>query len=140
VAAIAASTLRRRQESSVMFTHVEVEAGPDPDRLVVAMARYRPGTSRRQVASLLEAVWVTELRLPGFDAFHFVTEDGYVELESITGDHQSGYYLTHNLIAVEGSDQDFAGAQAPSQPPVEAQAPRGRRRFWKASSSETDTD
>ncbi len=52
----AASRLRQRLVSSVMFDQVEVEVTQDPDRLLVAMVRYRRGTPKRQVSSFLEAV------------------------------------------------------------------------------------
>ena len=122
-----------------MFAQAEVEVTEDPERLLVSMVRYQPGTSERQVSSFLEAVWITELRLPGVDAFHFTTGDRYVELESITGDQESGYFLSLNLIAVEGGAQDFIGpATGPTQPPVEADAPRTRKRFWKTSAPATN--
>lgn len=92
-----------------MFAHVEVEITDDPERLLVALVRYRPGTPKRQVSSFLEAVWISELRLPGLDMFHFLVEDGHIELESATGDQDSGYYLTLQLIALEGSAEDFEG-------------------------------
>jgi hypothetical protein len=135
----AASKLRGRLASSAMFTQVEVEVTADPDRLLVGMARYRPGTSERQVSSVLEAVWVTELRLPGLDAFHFTTDDRYVELESVTGDHQSGYFLTLNLIAVEGTPEDFEGHE-PAQSAPALGGPRTKRRFWRSSSTVRDDD
>ncbi|QWZ06701.1 response regulator [Nocardioides panacis] len=65
---VAASKLRSRLASSAMFGAVEVETTEDPDQLLVAMVRYRPGTPVAQVSSYLEAVWVSELRLPGLDA------------------------------------------------------------------------
>ena len=82
----AASKLHRRLASSAMFAQVEVEVTEDPERLLVALVHYRPGTPKRQVASYLEAVWITELRLDGLDLFHFLVEDGHVELEAATGD------------------------------------------------------
>ena len=99
-----------------MFAQVEVEVTEDPNRLLVAMVRYRPGTPARQVSSFLEAVWISELRLPGLDVFHFLAEDGQVELESVTGDHESGYFLSLHLIAVEGS-ADFESLPPTTDPP-----------------------
>lgn len=123
-----------------MFAHVEVEATEDPDRLLVALVRYRPGTPERQVSSFLEAVWISELRLPGLDVFHFLAEDGQVELESVTGDPESGYFLSLNLIAVEGSAEDFEGraegfegsADFETQPPVETDAPPTKKRWFRS--------
>jgi hypothetical protein len=127
----AASKLRRRLVSSRMFAQVEVEVTEDPERLLVALVHYRPGTPERQVASYLEAVWITELRLDGLDLFHFLVEDGHVELESVTGDQGSGYFLSLQLIALEGSAKDFDGSARPeAQPPREPDAPRTKRRFW----------
>ena len=128
----AASKLRRRLVSSVMFAEVEVEATEDPERLLIAMVRFRPGTPERQVASFLEAVWITELRLDGLDVFNFLVEDGHVEFEAATGDQDSGYYLSLQLIAVEGAPQDFEGrSSSPSEVPVETETPTTKKRFWK---------
>jgi len=128
----AAARLRRRLVSSVMFAQVEVEVTEDPDRLVVAMVHYRPGTRERQVASFLEAVWISELRLPGLDMFNFRVEGGQVELESVTGDQESGYFLSLNLIAVEGTDKDFENQPAvEAQTPLESDAPPTKKRWLR---------
>ncbi|SDP30119.1 hypothetical protein SAMN04489867_2004 [Pedococcus dokdonensis] len=130
----AAARLRRRLESSVMFAQVELEVTEDPERLLIALVRYRPGTRERQVASFLEALWITELRLSGLDAFNFVIEPGYVELEAVTGDHDAGYFVSLQLVALEGDADLFARADA--QPPTPPPAPdeSGRRKpFWKKS-------
>jgi hypothetical protein len=124
----AASRLRRRLVSSVMFAQVEVEGTDDPERLLVALTRFRPGTPERQVASFLEAVWITELRLSGLDVFNFLIEDGHVELEAATGDRDSGYFLSLQLIALVGDARDFDGDSKP--PPPETEAP-SKKRFWK---------
>lgn len=129
--ASAADKLRRRLESSSMFADVEVETTDDEDRLIIAMLRYRPGTAPRRVASFLEAIWVTEVRLPGLDAFHFVVEDGHVELESATGGRESQCFLTLHLVALEGTEEEFAAAVADAE---ERRARAGRvgsgRRRW----------
>ena len=128
----AASRLRQRLVASVMFAQVEVEVTEDAERLLVAMVRFRPGTPERQVSSFLEAVWITELRLSGLDVFHFLAEDGHVELEAVTGDQESGYFLSLQLIAVEGDAQDFeVSADTATPPPVETDASRTKKRFWK---------
>jgi hypothetical protein len=126
----AAARLHRRLSSSAMFAQAEVEVTEDPERLLVAMVHYRPGTPERQVASFLEAVWITELHLPGLDVFTFLVEDGHVELESVTGDQESGYFLSLHLIALEGSADDFDAKASGTQPPATADAPRTRKRFW----------
>lgn len=128
--AAAASSLRRRLVSSVMFAQVEVEVTEDPERLLVSMVRFRPGTPERQVASFLEAVWITELRLDGLDVFNFLIEKGHVELEAATGDQDSGYFLTLQLIALEGDAQDFDGRPEATTPPEAETAPT-RKRFWR---------
>jgi hypothetical protein len=128
----AASRLRQRLVSSVMFAQVEVEVTEDPQRLLVAMVRYRPGTPERQVSSFLEAVWISELRLPGLDVFHFLAEDGHVELESVTGDQASGYFLSLQLIAVEGSAEDFEdSADFETGPPVKTDALSTKKRWFR---------
>lgn len=116
-----------------MFAQVEVEVTDDPDRLLVALVHYRPGTPERQVSSFLEAVWITELRLPGLDAFHFLVEQGHVELESATGDQDSGYFLSLQLIAIEGSAEDFErSADLDTAPPVKTEAPPTKKRWFRA--------
>jgi hypothetical protein len=114
-----------------MFARVEVEVTDDPERLLVALVHYRPGTAERQVASFLEAVWITELRLPGLDAFHFLVEPGHVELESTTGDQDNGYFVSLQLIALEGSPEDFEGrAPVEPPPPVTTEAPPATKKRW----------
>lgn len=125
----AEAKLRRRLESSSMFTGVEVEATEDPDHLLVAMVRYRPGTNERRVASFLEAIWVTELRLEALDAFHFLVEDGHVELQSVTGDRAAHYFITLHLVAQEGSEDDFEDLPEPGGQSAEASGREGRR-WW----------
>jgi hypothetical protein len=129
----AANRLRNRLMSSARFAGVTVEKTTDPERLLVAAVRYRPGTPVAQVSSYLEAAWVAELRLPGLDAFNFHTSEGHVELESFTGDKASGYFLTLHLLAEEGSAEDFENL-----PPATADsdsgsgdAPKARRRWLR---------
>ena len=136
----AAARLRRRLVSSVMFAQVEVEVTEDPERLLVALVRYRPGTRPRQVSSFLEAVWITELRLSALDAFHFLVEDGQVELEAVTGDQGAGYFVSLLLVALEGESADFEADRQVTPDPHDAVAPadpvdasRGRKRFWRKS-------
>jgi hypothetical protein len=129
----AVSRLRQRLVASVMFAQVEVEATDDPERLMVAMVRYRPGTPVRQVCSFLEAVWISELRLPGLDAFHFLAEEGHVELESVTGDQDSGYFLTLHLVALEGSAEDFdRSADVEPLSTARADAQPAKKRWFRA--------
>lgn len=103
----AAARLRARLTASAMFAGVEVETTDDVAQLLVAMVRYRPGTPEAHVSSYLEAVWISELSLPGLDAFHVLAEDGQVELECVTGDQASGYFLSLHLLASLGSAEDF---------------------------------
>ena len=134
----AAARLRRRLVSSVMFAQVEVEVTDDPERLLVALVRFRPGTRLRQVSSFLEAVWITELRLSALDAFNFLLDDGQVELEAVTGDQGAGYFISLLLVALEGEAQDFEGERQPVHDddpatPDPVDASRGRKRFWRKS-------
>ena len=124
----AASQLRRRLEASAMFAGVTVETSSDPERLLVALVHYRPGAPTAQVSSHLEAVWVTELRLPGLDAYNFHTDGGHVELESFTGDKSSGYFLTLHLVAEEGTAEEFAKSTAQTPDTAERTTRRWFRR------------
>jgi hypothetical protein len=100
-----------RLSSSAMFAGVTVERTLDPERLLVASAYFRPGEPVAKVRSYLEAIWVSELRLPGLDAFSFHTNVGHVEFESFTGDKSSGYYLTLHVLAEEDQAGDFEERQ-----------------------------
>ena len=113
-----------------MFAHVEVEVTEDPEQLLIAMMRYRPGTPERQVSSFLEAVWISELRLPGLDVFNFLAEDGHVELESVTGDQSSGYFLSLHLIATEGTAEDFENKADPETPPHDTTEAVPSKKRW----------
>lgn len=113
-----------------MFAEVEVETSEDTNQLLVALVRYRPGTQARQVASYLEAVWISELRLPGLDAFNFLIEDGHVELESVTGDQSSGYFLSLHLIALESDSDDFEASSATAARLQAEDAPAPTKKNW----------
>jgi hypothetical protein len=104
----AKAKLHKRLVASAMFAKVEIETTDVLDHLLIGLVHYRPGTSERQVAAYLEAVWVTELRLDGWDAFSFHVEKGHVELEAATRDTASTQFVTLQLIALEGSAADFA--------------------------------
>lgn len=103
----ARAKLQRRLVASAMFAEVEIETTDVLDHLLIGMVHYRPGTPARQVAAYLEAVWVTELRLDGWDAFSFLVEKGHVELDAATRDTASSQFVTLHLIALEGSAADF---------------------------------
>ena len=90
-----------------MFAGVSVERTSDPERLLVGSAYFRPAEPVAKVRSYLEAIWVSELRLPGLDAFSLHINEGHVEFESFTGDKSSGYYLTLHLLVEEGRVGDF---------------------------------
>ena len=123
----AAAKLRSRLQSSAMFGEVLVETTDDTDRLLVAGVRYRPGTPVQQVSSHLEAVWVAELRLSGLDAFNFLTKDGHVELEAVTGDKEAGYFLTLHLLAEEGTAEMFELKRTAGQ---DSGGDRAGRKSW----------
>lgn len=131
----AAATLHRRLTSNALFADVTVETSTDPERLLVALVHYRPGAPTAQVSSHLEAVWVTELRLPGLDAYNFHTDHGHVELESFTGDKSSGYFLTMHLVAEEGTAEEFLdrepGQQQAAAPQEEAAGQKSARRWFR---------
>jgi len=109
-----------------MFAQVTVEKTEDPERLLVAEVRFRPGAPVAKVSSYLEAIWVSELRLPGLGEFTFVVEDGQIELESFTGDNASGYFLTLHLLAEEGQAQDFQAPDPSELDPVEVEQEEDR--------------
>lgn len=90
-----------------MFAEVEVGTTEQEANLLVALVRYRPGTPGRLVASYLEAIWVTELRVEGLDAFTTLIEDGHIEFQAVTGDHSADCFVTLHLVAQEGTAASF---------------------------------
>ncbi len=133
--AFAEAKLLTRLQSSNMFTGVEVDTTEDRDNLLVALLRYRPGTPERQVASYLEAVWVTQMRVEGLDAFTFLVQDGHVELRAVTGDKELNHFLTLHLIAQEGTPEEFeardAAASAATVAPAATSGKHKKRRFGR---------
>ncbi len=111
VLAAAADRLSRRLLSSVMFAGVVVERTQDPERLLVASTYFRPREPVAKVRSYLEAIWVSELRLPGLDAFAFHADGDQVEFEAFTGDKSSGHFITLHLLAEEDQPDSFAERQ-----------------------------
>lgn len=127
----AAAKLRTRLENSEMFAEVEVETTDQETNLLVAMVRYRPGTSGRLVASFLEAVWVTELRVEGLDAFTALIESDHVEFQAVTGDNAADCFITLHLVAQAGTDATFEARDERTRPPLAVKSKKHRKRRFR---------
>lgn len=92
-------TLRDLLMGSGLFAGVEVEHTEDPDKLVIAMCRFRPELSEDDVARHLETLWQDRIRYPFWEAHAFRVENGHVEFEAATRLSSAGHYVTVHLIA-----------------------------------------
>jgi hypothetical protein len=106
------SSLRGLLVASGLFEEVEVGVTDDPDRLVIALCRYRPFHTERDVAQRLEQIWEDRVRHPFWEAHAVHVEEGHVELEAATRAGRDGPYVTVHVVAQKG------GVPAQRQPPV----------------------
>lgn len=93
------STLRDVLMTSGLFEDVEVEHTADPDRLVIALCRFRPFLTEQDVASRLEEIWSDRVRYPFWEAHAVRTDDGHVEFEAASRSGQVGHYVTVHVVA-----------------------------------------
>ena len=82
------------------LTDIEVERTDDPDRLIVGMCRFLPGTREQQVVDLLTAIWEDRVRYRFWSAHSFIVARGHVELEAATRVSPVGPYATVHLLAL----------------------------------------
>jgi hypothetical protein len=93
------STLRDVLMDSGLFEEVEVEHTDDPDGLVIALCRFRPLCTERDVASRLEKIWADEVRYPFWEAHAILAHPDHVELEAASRVGPAGHYVTVHLVA-----------------------------------------
>jgi hypothetical protein len=97
------STLRAVLMQSGLFEEVEVEHTADPDRLVIALCKFRPFLTEQDVAARLEELWSDRVRYPFWEAHAVRTDDGHVEFEAASRSSQVGHYITVHLVAQKAS-------------------------------------
>ena len=95
--------LRELLMTSGLFEEVEVDHTDDPDQLVIALCRFRPFYTERDIAARLERMWSDRVRYPFWGAHSVSTADGFVEFEAATRESQEGGYITVHLVAQQAS-------------------------------------
>lgn len=93
------SSLRGLLMASGLFEEVEVESTSDNDRLVIALCRFRPFYTERDVAERLESIWGDEVAYPFWEAHALHLEDGHIEFEAATRQSGGGHYVTVHVVA-----------------------------------------
>jgi hypothetical protein len=93
------SSLRGLLVASGLFEQVEVGVTDDPDRLVIALCRFRPFYTERDVAERLEEIWDDRVRHPFWEAHAVRVQEGHVEFEAATRAGQQGPYVTVHVVA-----------------------------------------
>jgi len=94
-----AGQLRRMLMDSGIFEEVEVEHTDDPDQLVIALCKFLPYFTERDVAAHLERIWGDRVSYPFWEAHAFHVENEHVEFEAATRHSSGGHYVTVHLIA-----------------------------------------
>jgi hypothetical protein len=97
------STLRDVLLASGLFESVEVESTRDNDRLVIALCRFRPFYTERDVAGRLEEIWDDRVAYPFWQAHALRLADGHIEFEAATRHSPGGHYVTVHLVAQRGA-------------------------------------
>ena len=92
-------TLREMLMSSGVFEEVEVEHTDDPDQLVIALCKFRPFYTERDVAARLEEIWGERVRYPFWESHALETDKDFVEFEAASRASDTGGYVTVHLVA-----------------------------------------
>ena len=85
--------------SSGVFEEVEVEHTDDPDQLVIALCKFLPYFTERDVARHLERIWADRVSYPFWEAHAVHVEDEHVEFEAASRHSSGGHYVTVHLVA-----------------------------------------
>lgn len=96
---IVEKTLREMLMSSGIFMDVEVEHTNDPDRLVVALCRFAPEYSERDIAEVMEWMWQDRVSYPYWEAHSLLVDKAHVEFQAATRTGSNGHYVTVHLVA-----------------------------------------
>ena len=97
--AVVEGTLRETLMDSGLFEDVEVEHTDDPDQLVIALCKFRPFYTERDVAMRLEQIWKDRVGYPFWEAHAVHTDEGHVEFEAASRPSEDGGYVTVHLVA-----------------------------------------
>jgi hypothetical protein len=81
------------------FEEVEVEHTDDPDRLVIALCRFRPEYAERDIADLVASAWNDRIRYTYWDASAVLVDDEHVEFQAASRNSQTGHYVTVHMVA-----------------------------------------
>ena len=92
-------SLRDLLMASGVFEEVEVEHTNDPDQLVIALCKFLPYFTERDVARHLERIWADRVSYPFWEAHGIHVEDEYVEFEAASRHSSGGHYVTVHLVA-----------------------------------------
>jgi hypothetical protein len=85
--------------ASGAFEDVEVEHTDDPDRLVIALCRFRPELAERDIAELVASAWHDRIRYTYWDASAVLVDDEHVEFQAASRNSQTGHYVTVHMVA-----------------------------------------
>jgi hypothetical protein len=92
-------SLRDLLMASGVFEEVEVEHTDDPDQLVIALCKFLPYFTERDVARHLERIWADRVSYPFWEAHAVHVEDEHVEFEAASRHSSGGHYVTVHLVA-----------------------------------------
>ena len=92
-------SLRDLLMASGVFEEVEVEHTDDPDQLVIALCKFLPYFTERDVARHLERIWADRVSYPFWEAHALHVEDEHVEFEAASRHSSGGHYVTVHLVA-----------------------------------------
>lgn len=93
------SNIREMLMTSGIFANVEVEHTDDPDRLVVALCRFSPDYSERDIAEVMEWMWRDRVSYPYWEAHSLIVDRDHVEFQAATRNGDGGRYVTVHLVA-----------------------------------------
>ncbi len=105
-------SLRDLLMASGVFEEVEVEHTDDPNRLVIALCKFLPYFTERDVARHLERIWADRVSYPFWEAHAIHVEDEHVEFEAASRHSSGGHYVTVHLVAQKAK---IPAQRAPSQ-------------------------
>jgi hypothetical protein len=105
-------SLRDLLMASGVFEEVEVEHTDDPNQLVIALCKFLPYFTERDVARHLERIWADRVSYPFWEAHAIHVEDEHVEFEAASRHSSGGHYVTVHLVAQKAK---IPAQRAPSQ-------------------------
>jgi hypothetical protein len=105
-------SLRDLLMASGVFEEVEVEHTDDPNQLVIALCKFLPYFTERDVARHLERIWADRVSYPFWEAHAIHVEDEHVEFEPASRHSSGGHYVPVHLVAQKAN---IPAQRAPSQ-------------------------